>query len=78
MILQKELAKKIGIKKSYMSQVINGDKTVSGQFSLELEQRTGIRSKTWLRGGRELRGALEAKFGPINMGRGRVKKGDNK
>lgn len=74
MILQKDLAVLLKIKKSNFSNLLAGKIKVSGQFALELEQKTGIDTKVWLRGGRELRGALENKYGPINTERGRVKK----
>lgn len=74
MILQKELAKELGVKKRFISYILTGKRKINGQHALELYQRTGIDVKTLIRGGDVLKNALEDIYGPINMGRGRVKR----
>jgi len=67
----KELYTKLGLKQSFFSQIINGQKRPGLRTAKELEARTGIPIQVWLYGSVEdIKCYLEMSYGEINWFKG--------
>lgn len=74
MISQGELAKRLGISQSCLSDLLNGKKRPRLGNAVKFEEATGIERTVWLYGEpAEIRKRLEARFGVIGAPRGRRK-----
>jgi len=72
---QSDIAKRLGLSTSFFCHIINGQRRPSSKKALELEGKTGISIMIWLYGDVcKLRKELEAIYGKINFGKGRLPK----